>query len=192
MVSIPPPTGWREEILAFRRDKDRLFRESSDSPLLSDDRERFAGLEYWEPDARYYFVGPLHPYVERLRFEIVSTAGTRRPCEKLGWIAFPLDGRELRLEVYRLLDGDGGPFLPFLDATSGNETYPAGRYVDLRGPDGGPYVLDFNQAYNPSCAYGSPERFACPVTPAENRLAVRIEAGERGYKRAIDTGPRGT
>ena len=182
MVSIPPPDGWGEEIRAFRLDKDRLFRESSDSPLLPEDRPRFSGLEYWEPDSRYYFVGPLHPYVERVRFEIVSTAGTRRPCEKIGWIAFPLDGQERRLEVYRLLDGEDGPFLPFLDATSGKETYPAGRYIDLRGPEGGPYVLDFNTAYNPSCAYGAPERFACPVTPAENRLAVRVEAGERGYK----------
>jgi len=182
MVSIPPPDGWREALLAFRVDKDRLFREAADSPLLPEDLAGFGGLEYWAPDPRYYFVGTLHPYVEPARFEIVSTAGTKRPCEKLGWIAFPIDGEEQRLEVYRLLDGGGGLFLPFADATTGRETYPAGRYVELVGPDGGPYVLDFNRAYNPSCAYGAPERFQCPVTPPENRLRVRVETGERGYK----------
>ena len=182
MVSIPPPDRWTDEIRAYRADKDRLFREAEDSPLLPEDRAAFPGLEYWEPDPRYYFVGPLHPYVEPVRFDIVSTTGTKRPCEKLGWIAFSIDGQEQRLEVYRLLDSGGELFLPFADATTGRQTYPAGRYVDLAGPEGGPYVLDFNRAYNPSCAYGAPERFQCPVTPAENRLRVPVEAGERGYK----------
>jgi uncharacterized protein len=184
MVSIPPPEHWTDGIRAYRADRDRLFREGSDSPLLAEDRPSFTGLEYWEPDPRYYFVGPLHPYPEPMRFEIVSTRGTKRPCEKLGWIAFPLDGAEHRLQVYRLLDGDGGLFLPFQDATTGKQTYPAGRYVDLMGPEGGPYVLDFNMAYNPSCAYGAPERYQCPVTPAENRLRVSVAAGERGFKGA--------
>jgi uncharacterized protein len=184
MVSIPPPDWWGEEIRAHRTSKDQQFRESEDSPLLPEDRAAFSGLEYWDPDPRYYFVGPLHSYVEPVRFDIVSTAGTKRPCEKLGWIAFTVDGQEQRLEVYRLLDSDGELFLPFSDATTGRQTYPAGRYVDLAGPAGGPYVLDFNKAYNPSCAYGAPERFQCPVTPPENRLGVRVEAGERGYRGA--------
>ena len=69
-------------------------------------------------------------------------------------------------------------FVPFLDTTSGTETYGAGRYLDLDpDPDDGTYVLDFNLAYHPSCIYDA--RFSCPLTPAENRLPVRIEAGER-------------
>jgi uncharacterized protein (DUF1684 family) len=103
-------------------------------------------------------------------------------------VGFRLGDQELRLQVYRLLDsapaqGDAGYFLPFMDGTTGQESYPSGRYVDLVGPIGGPYVLDFNAAYNPLCAYGAPERYVCPVTPRENRLPVRIEAGERGYRR---------
>ena len=66
---------------------------------------------------------------------------------------------------------------PFLDATSGHETYGAGRYLDLEPEDDGTYDLDFNLAYHPSCVYDV--RFSCPLTPAENRLPVRIEAGER-------------
>jgi len=72
-------------------------------------------------------------------------------------------------------------FVPFMDATTGRETYPAGRYVSLEDAGEGRYVLDFNLAFNPSCAYGTPERFQCPRTPAENRLAVAIRAGERGW-----------
>ncbi len=75
---------------------------------------------------------------------------------------------------------DGDPaylFVPFLDATSGTETYGAGRYLDLEPEDDGTYALDFNLAYHPSCVYDV--IFSCPLTPAENRLPDRIEAGER-------------
>ncbi len=97
----------------------------------------------------------------------------------------------MTLQVYRLLDlpdrpGGEGLFLPFKDETTGKESYAAGRYVDLEGPDGGPFVLDFNRAYNPSCAYGDPERFQCPVTPAENALPISVTAGERGPAPAVD------
>ena len=100
----------------------------------------------------------------------------------------------LTLQVYRLLDlpersGGDGLFLPFKDQTTGKETYAAGRYVDLDGPDDGPFVLDFNLAYNPSCAYGEPERFQCPVTPAENRLPIAVTAGERGPDRVASGSP---
>ena len=75
---------------------------------------------------------------------------------------------------------DGDPaylFVPFLDATSGTETYGAGRYLDLEPEDDGTYALDFNLAYHPSCVYDV--IYSCPLTPAENRLPDRIEAGER-------------
>ena len=68
-------------------------------------------------------------------------------------------------------------FVPFLDQTSGTETYGAGRYLDIEPDEDGTYALDFNLAYHPSCVYDV--RFSCPLTPAENRLDTRIEAGER-------------
>ncbi len=202
MVPLAPPQAWRAGLEAHRERKDQYFRQSPDSPLVAADIASFAGLPYWEPDARYYFVGPIHVYPDKSRFDIVTTAGNSRPCEKFGWIEFPVGGRPQRLEVYRLLDLDLGwtleaLLIPFEDGTTGTETYPAGRYVDLEGPPGeivvgpgpdgrlraaGPYVLDFNRAFNPSCAYGAPERFACPVTPRDNRMNVRIEAGERGFR----------
>jgi uncharacterized protein (DUF1684 family) len=203
MVSILPPAHWAAGLEADRAAKDEAFRTSPDTPLRPGDVERFGGLDYWAPDPGYYFAGPIRLYAQREPFWIVTTSGEQRPCEKFGWIEFPIDGSSHRLQVYRLLDlghemDAGSLLLPFTDATSGGETYPAGRYVDLEGPPGeieitqaadglpvapGPYVLDFNRAYNPSCAYGAPERFACPVAPKDNRLGVRVEAGERGYYR---------
>jgi uncharacterized protein (DUF1684 family) len=186
MVSIPPPDGWVEAVLAHRAAKDENFRTDPQTPLLPEAVDGFAGLEYWDPDPAYYFVGPVNLHFQPERFTIVTTQGKERPCEKVGWVGFEIGGRELRLQVYRLLDsapveGDPGYFLPFMDGTTGKETYSAGRYVDLMGPAAGPFVLDFNLAYNPLCAYGAPERYICPKTPAENRLPVRIEAGERGF-----------
>lgn len=202
MVPIRPPVFWQERLAAQRAAKDEAFRTSPDTPLLAEDVAGFTGLQYWPPDERYYFVGPIDVYAQKEQFQIITTAGQSRPCERFGSVAFPIDGVLQRLEVYRLLDQGGGMrpedlLLPFTDGTTGKETYPAGRYVDLEGPPGemhivtgrdgrpvavGPYVLDFNRAYNPSCAYGAPERFACPVTPKANRLSMRIEAGERGFK----------
>ena len=96
-----------------------------------------------------------------------------------------LRSRSIAFSIFRRSPGGRGLFLPFKDGTSGKETYAAGRYVDLDGPDGGPFVLDFNRAYNPSCAYGEPERFQCPVPPAENALAVAVTRGRaQGRRRA--------
>lgn len=184
---VPPPTSWTADLAAERAAKDRQFATDPESPVPESDRAAFPGLEYFPVDPSYRFAGWIERYPQPERFTIVTTNGKPRPCEKIGRLRFEIRGEPQTLQVYRLLDnderpGDEGLFLPFADATTGKETYPAGRYVELDGPPGGPYVLDFNRAYNPWCAYGSPERYQCPVTPAENRLAVRIEAGERGYR----------
>lgn len=186
MQALPPPPGWEQAVLETRAERDRTMREDPDTPLRASDVRSFRGLDYFPPDPRYRFVGPIEINERLERFTIVTTSGKPRPCERYGRVHFALAGAARTLEVYRLLDIEARPgrdafFLPFLDETSGKESYEAGRYVDLEGPRGGPYVLDFNLAYNPSCAYGSPERFACPVTPKENRLPIRVEAGERGY-----------
>jgi hypothetical protein len=184
MVHLPPPPAWEESLLEARSRKDEMFRVSPESPLLPADRAAFESLDYWPPRPEYYVVGSIDFYPQPQPLEMVTTAGQLRPAERVGSVRFELHGAMQRLEVYRLRDSAEPEsfFLPFMDGTTGRETYPAGRYVELQGPPGGAWVLDFNTAYNPSCAYGAPERFACPVTPAENRLSVRVEAGERGYK----------
>lgn len=87
-----------------------------------------------------------------------------------------MDGQGVGLTVYRDPEG-GGLFLPFQDATSGHETYPAGRYLELPVLEDGRIRLDFNYAYHPFCAYNA--NYSCPMPPIENKLDVPIRAGER-------------
>jgi len=185
MTPVPPPSSWAAELRHDRAARDESFRTHPDSPLPRAARAAFRGLDYFDPDPAWRYGGAVTPYANPDRFNVVTTAGETRPAERWGYVTFDHDGRVLTLQVYRLLDQqnrtDGaGLFLPFKDATTGTVTYAAGRYVDLEGTEGGPFTLDFNRAYNPSCAYGEPERFQCPVTPAENTLPVAVAAGERG------------
>jgi len=189
LVSPAPPSHWEAMIEEGRERKDRYFRTSPESPLLPEDVAAFERLDYWPVDPGFYFVGSIEYHAEPQMLEMTTTTGATRPCANIGRIRFVKDDRSLTLDVYRLLDQQETPgvenfFLPFQDQTTGEESYPAGRYIDLIGPLGGPYEVDFNRAYNPSCAYGDPGRFACPVTPSANRLDIRIEAGERGFKHA--------
>jgi uncharacterized protein (DUF1684 family) len=181
------PQGYAQGVAAGRSEKDRQFVVDPDSPIPAGLRNAFHGLDYWPVDPRYRLTVPLEELATKERFTIVTTMGEARPCERFGTLTFTLDGADLHLTVYHLLDGRqtgtaADLFVPFMDATTGKETYPAGRYVSLEEAGDGRYVLDFNLAFNPSCAYGAPERFQCPRTPAENRLAVAIRAGERGWR----------
>jgi uncharacterized protein (DUF1684 family) len=181
------PEGYAEAIVAGRSEKDRQFVVDPESPIPAGARNAFQGLQYWPVDPRYRLSVPLEEFDPKARFTIVTTMGEARPCERYGRLTFGLEGAELHLTVYRMLDGRqtgtaADLFVPFMDATTGKDTYPAGRYVNLEEAGPGRYVLDFNLAFNPSCAYGAPERFQCPRTPAENRLAVAIRAGERGWQ----------
>ncbi len=189
MSPVPPPGSWAQQVQADRREKDVVFVKDPDSPIPRAERASFRGLLYFPMDPAWRYAGFIERYKTAERISIVTTSGKPRPCERWGSVTFARDGQVLTLQVYRLLDvperkGGEGLFLPFKDATTGKETYDAGRYVDLVGPEGGPFVLDFNLAYNPSCAYGDAGRFQCPVTPAENRLPIAITAGERGPEHA--------
>jgi uncharacterized protein len=169
-------------VAMYRADKDQYFREAHDSPIPHDERHDFPGLPYFDVDESMRLEGLiLEPYAgtEPTTFQIPTSDGKLRDAERAGTLTFDLGGTRQRLTGYRFAkDRSGSVFVPFLDATSGAETYGAGRYLDLDpDPDDGTYVLDFNLAYHPSCVYDA--RFSCPITPAENRLPVRIEAGER-------------
>jgi len=164
-----------------RARKDAWFKGSPSSPLPHETRHDFTGLPYFavDPALRFEELG-LEPYAgdEPSNFQIPTSDGQLRPAHRAGTFTFEHEGAPRRLTAYTL-DGGGSEslFVPFLDATSGRETYGAGRYLDLEPEDDGTYALDFNLAYHPSCVYDA--KFSCPLTPAENRLPVRIEAGER-------------
>jgi len=173
--------AYPQAVANFRAEKDEYFRTAHDSPLPHDGRHDFAGLPYFPVDEALRFEGlALEPYAgsEPARFQIPTSDGKLRDAVRAGVFRFELGGTTQTLTGYTFKGGGSeSVFVPFLDGTSGTESYGAGRYLDLYPEDDGTYALDFNLAYHPSCVYDA--RFSCPLTPAENRLPVRIEAGER-------------
>lgn len=172
------PEAWRH----WREARADLLLTHTQSPLSLDRRETVHGVSYFEYDPRVRVLAEVRPSEREL-----LTIGTSHPRSiefaHLGDAVFELDGRSLSLELYWLEGYGGGLFLPFGDTTSGDETYGGGRYLldtvkgaDL-GTEDGRLVLDFNFAYNPSCAYDS--TWLCPLAPPRNRLPVAIRAGER-------------
>jgi uncharacterized protein (DUF1684 family) len=173
--------SYEDAMAQFRADKDEFFRTSPNSPIPALERDGFSALPYYPIDTSLAFDDlALEPYTggEPVRFEIPTSDGRTRPAARAGIFRFPVDGTDRTLTAYTF-EGDDATnvFVPFVDATSGNETYGAGRYLDIEREDDGTYSLDFNLAYHPSCVYDS--KYSCPLTPAENRLAVPIRAGER-------------
>jgi uncharacterized protein (DUF1684 family) len=168
----------------WREVRDELFRTHPQSPLPEEERARFPGLPYFDYDPSARVLADVVD-ADREHYEITTSGDVEGTYgfTRFALARFELEGRPLELELYWLDGYGGGLFLPFRDATSARTTYGAGRYLldtvkgaDL-GAEGGRLVLDFNFAYNPSCAYDP--RWVCPLTPPPNRLDVGIEAGER-------------
>lgn len=175
------PHDYQAAIAGYRAEKDAFFKSAPGSPIPQVERDAFTGLPYYPVNGNLVFEGlTLEPYTGDApsRFEIPTSDGRLRPAHRAGVFRFDVGGQPRQLTAYVLNDGrPESLFLPFLDETSGTETYGAGRYLDLEPDDDGTYAIDFNLAYHPSCVYAS--HFSCPLTPAENRVPIRIEAGER-------------
>lgn len=173
--------SYEDAVELFRADKDEFFKSAPGSPIPAAQRAAFTGLPYFPVDPALVFEERvLEPYggTEPTAFEIPTSDGKLRPAKRAGTFAFDLEGERRTLTAYAFESGDPqSVFVPFMDRTSGTETYGAGRYLDLEPEEDGTYTLDFNLAYHPSCVYDT--KYSCPLTPAENRLPVRIEAGER-------------
>jgi len=173
--------SYQAALEGYRKEKDAFFKTSPHSPIPEAEREAFDGLPYYPLDEDLVFEGlGLEPYAgdEPTSFQIPTSDGKLRPARRAGTFTFELGGAPRRLTAYTFENGQSDSlFVPFLDATSGHETYGAGRYLDLEPDEDGTYAIDFNLAYHPSCVYAP--QYSCPLTPAENRLATRIEAGER-------------
>jgi uncharacterized protein len=170
-----------DAIRAFRADKDDYFRSSAGSPLPVAERGDFGGLPYFPVDEALRFERlTLEPYTgnEPTSFSIPTSDGKLKAAERAGTFHFEVQAVPCSLTAYTF-EGDSAEsvFVPFLDGTSGKESYGAGRYLDIDREEDGMYAIDFNLAYHPSCVYDI--KYSCPLTPAENRLPVRIEAGER-------------
>jgi uncharacterized protein (DUF1684 family) len=184
--SNEPEQAWRR----YRLERENLFRNHLQSPLDQGQRERFRGLPYfpYNPDLRLEAQVDSHVEPEVLEVQLEEDGLTR--LKRFGKAIFELDGQVLELSLFWVLGYGGGIFLPFRDASAPEETYGGGRYLldTIKGADLGigqdRLILDFNYAYNPSCAYNP--RWHCPLAPRENWLAVPLRAGELRYPDVID------
>ena len=173
-----PGQAWE----TWRAGRDELFARHPQSPLPEGEREGFRGLGLFDYDPSARALATLEP-IEPATLEIGTSRDSTYRFTRFARAEFELDGESLALELYWLEAYGGGIYLPFADGTSASETYGGGRYLldtakgaDL-GSEDGELVLDFNFAYNPSCAYDP--RWNCPLAPPANRLPVEIRAGER-------------
>jgi uncharacterized protein (DUF1684 family) len=165
----------------WREVRDELFRAHPQSPIPQGARGGFAALPYFDYDASLRLHGTVEATPREHR-EIATSGEQPYSFTRFARVEFALEG-ERTLDLYWLDGYGGGVFLSFADATSGKETYGACRYLldTVKGSDlggrGDELVLDFNFAYNPSCAYDA--RWVCPLAPPGNRLPVAVHAGER-------------
>ena len=160
----------------FRAEKDAYFRESPDSPVQD---TGFSGLRYY-PESEAYVVTPLlERFGGREVVLLQTSSGDEQPYFRAARATFELGAQPCALTLFQpTFETDSGRFfVPFKDATSGRETYGAGRYLEAGLLSDGRVRLDFNYAYHPFCAYS--ERYRCPLPPAENRLTVPVYAGEK-------------
>lgn len=176
-------TAYQDEIKKEREEKDRFMRTSAESPFAKNP-DAYKGLNYYPPDMKYRIIANLVPIKDKKPMVLSTNDGKEQRYIEYAYADFKLDGisnRLLILEITEMGPFRGQLFLAFGDATSANETYGAGRYLDVTKTPGSSTVkLDFNLAYNPYCAYD--HSFSCPLPPRENILPVPIRAGERNYE----------
>lgn len=166
----------------MRHEKDHAFAGSPNSPIPPPLRKSFGGLSYYEPKPHLRVPARFVAHPDPDVVEMPTSTGAPKEYLNIGHLEFEMGGETLSLQTF-WSEASPSLFVPFRDKTSGKETYGAGRYIDIdwEGPDVD-YVVDFNLAYNPFCAYS--EDFSCPFPPPANWLPVPIEAGEKTFEGA--------
>ncbi|WP_435348320.1 DUF1684 domain-containing protein [Haloarchaeobius sp. HRN-SO-5] len=175
---------WRTELEAKRAEKDEFFASHPHSPIPEAEREAFDGLEYFDPDPAFRVEATVTLVDEDddSVYVMDTTTGGEQRYLKVAELTFELDGGTYALGGYRQSGEERETlFVPFRDKTTGQQTYGAGRYMELEAEgeleDGDTIPIDFNLAYNPFCAFN--DAYACPLPPAENWLEALVEAGEK-------------
>jgi len=172
-------------IQLFRKERDHFFKTASNSPLEESDQGNFKGLHYYPIDLKYRFEGTIQRYIINVNnpkyyATFLTNKGPKKRYIRYGKFKFTFEEKEYFLELYKSIGSDM-IFIPFYDKTNGQETYEGGRYLDAEIlMPGYRLAIDFNNSYNPSCAYN--EKFVCVLPLEENRLKIEIRAGEKKFK----------
>ncbi len=173
--------SYQLEIEKFQAELNEEFKNPDESPLPKKERKRFKGHNFFDINQSFRVTAEFIKADEPETFQMKTSTSRLPTYDKYGFAKFTLDGKEYQLTIYQnhqireTEEYKNYLFLPFTDLTNGEETYGGGRYIDLTIPSGKEIVIDFNKAYSPLCAYNY--AYSCPIPPAENDLAIRIEAG---------------
>jgi hypothetical protein len=168
-------------IIERRKELDDFFKNDPSSPLKEIQKEGFVGLQYYAPSEDFAFYAEFKLISKPDTVQLLTSKGSeKRSMLRYGTFTFhEQDGSTYTLTGFRSLNQeDGVIFIPFKDKTNGFDTYEAGRYLELEeSSDNGEYLIDFNKAYNPYCAYN--KEYVCPLVPKDNILNISIKAGEK-------------
>lgn len=167
----------------FQNTRDDLFLNHPQTPLNAAQKANFSGLDYFAYNPEFAVMGRLDKIASHNHYKVELPKDGRFRFTRIAKVHFNIKKQPLTLDLYWVEGYGGGLFLPFRDATNGTTTYGGGRYLydAIKGADLGAeedsILLDFNFAYNPSCAYN--DQWVCPLAPQENWLDFAIEAGEK-------------
>lgn len=170
---------WRAEVESEREAREAHYK-GPDTPLSPERRKAFPGLRWYPIDPRWRVEARLARHPLPIPGRLAATGDDAIPMMEVGAFELDVAGHRARLLAFEPAPGEADEayiLVPFRDATSGKETYGAGRYLDLEPNAQDVYVIDFNRAYHPYCAHD--DAWSCTLPPPENRLPFKVEAGER-------------
>lgn len=171
----------KKALLKFRKEKDKHWRQDVESPLSDEQKRNFKRLPYFPPNSAFYFELALDTSISDVGKKVIikTTDGDEQIYLRAGKVKFKVDGKEVETVVFEDPEQEQYQYyLLFKDMTTGRETYENGRMLQIE-KKGKKLVIDFNYAYNPYSSYN--DNWGCPITPEENKLPVRIEAGEKKF-----------
>lgn len=187
LVGQSQSTDCKAAALAFQEKLNKEFRTEGESPLTAEDRATFKKLHFFKFNPALCVQASFTPTPDEAQFDMPTSSTKVKKFIKVGVLSFDYKGQPLQISVYKNLNlPPGHPeyenllFIPFKDLTSGESTYGGGRYIDIEGPLSETVTLDFNQCYNPYCAYST--GWSCPIPPAENNLPIAVKAGVKAWK----------
>lgn len=178
---------FRDSIIAFQKHINEEYADAKTSPLLPKDLRKFKSLEFYPINEKLIIKAKFVRTPDEKPFEMPTSTDRKPIYVKYGEAHFSIAGKLYKLNILQSQDlkkiekYKNSLFLPFTDLTSGVESYGGGRYIDLQIPAGDEILIDFNQSYNPYCAYN--HKYSCPIPPQENDLKVEIIAGVKKFKK---------
>jgi uncharacterized protein (DUF1684 family) len=166
-----------DQLKSFRAEEDSFIKSHPQSPLTHNQKSHFDGLNYFPENPDLRLEVNIEEFPQKDTLEMQTTTGGVQTYRRYGKFRFMVEDQETELTIYA---SHHDFFLPFADSLAGTETYGAGRYLEPESLGDGKFLVDFNFAYNPYCAYH--DAWSCPITPFENRIKVPICAGEKVFK----------